>query len=326
MNSLSVFLKRFFNPQNRCKNKLANHSHSHAHSHQLPIDNRRRLWWAFWINAVFLIIEVIGGVITNSLALLSDAGHMLTDVLALGLAIFVSKLSEKAANKRWTFGYMRAEVVGAFINGGTLVFICGFILFEAWRRINDPQPILGGLMLTVAIAGLAANAISAWIIAPGRKDNLNTEGAYLHLMADALGSIGAIVSAVVIMVWNFLLVDVLASVFIALLILWGTKNLLKQSVKLLMDTVPDYLDYSTIKSAILDMDHVVGIHDLHIWSISQNKPALSAHLILSPSCTDAHHWSDCLRETRKILLEKFDIEHCTLQVEPPDFPEKNNCM
>ncbi|MBT3251514.1 MAG: cation transporter [Candidatus Marinimicrobia bacterium] len=286
---------------------------------------RKHLWWAFWINFIFFIIELFGGIYSNSLALLSDAGHMFTDVMALGLAIFASKIGEKIANAKWTYGFMRAEVIGAFINGATLVFICGFILIEAFERIGSPQNILGGPMLIIAVSGLFANGISAWILSKDHQDNMNIKGAYLHLLADTLGSVGAIISGLAIWLWNFTVIDIIASIFIVILILIGTKSLLEQSVKLLMDTVPEHLDYNTIKESILSLEHIEQVHDLHIWSISQNKPSLSAHLKLCPECTETHHWSKCLKNTQTFLAKEYGIEHCTLQIEPMDFVEEDHC-
>lgn len=295
-----------------------------AHS-PLGHSNLPRLWWAFWINLIFLIVELGGGIWTHSLALLSDAGHMAMDVLALGLAIFVSKLAERPADSQWTYGYVRAEVIGAFINGGTLVFICGFILFEAVKRIGASPSISGKPMLIVAVLGLAANGISTWILAACQKENLNTRGAYLHLLTDTLGSVFVIISAVIIWIWNFTLIDVIASMVIAVLILASTKSLLKESVRLLMDTVPENLDYATIKKAILDQPHVEDVHDLHIWSISQHRPGLSAHIKVSAECIDAQYWTDCLNQTQVLLRNRFRIDHTTLQIEPGNFTEKTHC-
>ncbi|MFQ6609560.1 MAG: cation diffusion facilitator family transporter [Fidelibacterota bacterium] len=290
-----------------------------------PSTIRSRLWWAFWINLIFFIVELAGGIYTHSLALLSDAGHMVMDVFALGLAIFVSKLSEKSADDRWTYGYVRSEIIGAFINGATLVIICGYILFEAFARIGSPPAVIGGPMFFIAVMGLGANGVSAWLLASSQKHDLNTKGAYLHLLTDTFGSIAAIFSALIIWIWKFYLIDVIASILITTLILIGTKSLLKQSIKLLMDTVPEHLDFKLIKQAILDQPHVEDVHDLHIWSISQNKPGLSAHIQVSPECVSRHHWSDCLDKTQTLLRDKFSIEHCTIQIEPTNFIEGNHC-
>ncbi len=297
----------------------------HSHQHNLNTTSTRRLWWAFSINLLFLFIEIFGGIYSNSLALLSDAGHMLTDVAALGLAIWVAKLASTKRDTNRTFGYMRAEVIGAFVNGATLILICGFILYEALQRWGDTTPILGGPMLIIAILGFMANGLSAWILASHRKVNMNIEGAYLHLIFDALGSVGAIVSGVVIWLWDIYVVDIFASVFIVILIFLGTRRLLKSSLNLLMDGVPANLDYRKIESALLSLDHVEKIHDLHIWSISQSQPALSAHLKMSPECTQSLHWSDCLKFAQEMLRKDFNIEHSTLQVEPLSFVEGNHC-
>ncbi|NOZ08678.1 MAG: cation transporter [FCB group bacterium] len=297
----------------------------HDHHHGTADTSRQRLWLAFIVNLIFLVIEVIGGLYANSLALLSDAGHMLTDVGALGLAIWVSSLATGKRDSKRTFGYFRAEIIGAFVNGATLILICGFILYEAWRRIGDTTPILGGPLLIIAVLGFLANGISAWILSSHRKVNLNIEGAYLHLIFDALGSIGAIVSGIVILIWDFYFIDIIASVLIVILIFIGTKGLIKNSINLLMDGVPTNLDYHQIESALLNLDHVEKIHDLHIWSISQNKPALSAHLKMSRECTQSTHWSDCLKYARQMLARDFNIEHVTLQIEPLHFIEGKHC-
>ena len=178
-----------------------NHAHEghHDHSHELKNTTYSRLWWAFSINLVFLVIEVIGGLMVNSLALLSDAGHMLTDVGALALAIFVAHLARKPATPNRTFGLLRAEVLGAFLNGATLVLIVGFIFFEAWERLGSSQTINGPGMILIAVFGLIANIVSAVILNRGNKENVNIRGAFLHMVADALGSVGAIIAGLIIM-------------------------------------------------------------------------------------------------------------------------------
>jgi cobalt-zinc-cadmium efflux system protein len=172
----------------------------HDHSHDLKNSVYSRLWWAFIINLVFLVVEVIGGVMVNSLALLADAGHMLTDVGALALAIFVAHLAKKAATPSRTFGFLRAEVLGAFINGATLVLVVGFIFYKAWQRIGSTREIDGPLMMIIAILGLIANIVSALILAKGNRGNVNVRGAFLHMIADALGSVGAILAGIVIII------------------------------------------------------------------------------------------------------------------------------
>jgi cobalt-zinc-cadmium efflux system protein len=280
---------------------------------------------ALWINFIFLIIEVIGGLYTGSLALLSDAGHMLTDVGALGLAIIVSRIADRPPDERRTYGYLKTEILGAFINGSTLVAICGFIIWEAIRRFQNPQPILAGPMLVVAFLGLAANLISARMLQKGKSYDINIKGAYLHLIFDALGSVGAIASGLLIWLWGMYWIDTIASLLIVILILAVTWKMILDSVKMLIDSVPEHLNYQQIRDALLNLDHILNVHDLHIWSMGQNEPSLSAHLILSKDCTDKDHWGQCLKFTKKMLVEKFQITHTTLQVEPHDFPDDRNC-
>jgi cobalt-zinc-cadmium efflux system protein len=259
------------------------------------------------------------------LALLSDAGHMLTDVGALGLAIIVSRLADRPPDEHRTYGYLKTEILGAFINGATLVAICGFILWEAFQRIQHPQPILAIPMLIVATLGLLANLISAQILRRNKSNDINLKAAYLHLIFDALGSVGAIVSGLLIWLWGVYWIDTIASLIIVILILAGTWKMILDSVRMLIDSVPEHLNYQQILDALKKLDHVMDVHDLHIWSIGQNEPALSAHLILTENCTDANHWDQCLKFTREMLAEKFQIKHTTLQVEPHDFPDDKTC-
>ncbi len=295
-----------------------NHPHHHG-------NNRKRLWWAFWINFLFLIIELIGGIITGSLALLSDAGHMLTDVGALGLAIIVSRLAQKPPDERRTYGYLKTEILGAFINGASLVAICGFILWEALQRVATPINILPIPMLVIAILGLAANVFSAAILYQGQTENINIKSAYLHLVSDALGSVGVVISALVIWIWNWMFIDIVASVVIVGLILSGTWKMLLQSTRMLIDSVPEGISYQQVRTELLRLPHVSDLHDLHIWSLGENNPSLSAHIILKKHCTQESHWDQCLQECQKLLAERFKIHHTTIQIEPEGFKETKNC-
>ena len=297
---------------------------SHQYSHSSA--NRKYLWWAFWINFVFLIVEVIGGFYTGSLALLSDAGHMLTDVGALGLAIIVSRLADLPPDERRTYGYLKTEILGAFINGATLVAICGFILWEAFQRIQHPQPILAIPMLIVATLGLLANLISAQILRRNKSNDINLKAAYLHLIFDALGSVGAIMSGLLIWLWGVYWIDTIASLLIVILILAGTWKMILNSVKMLIDSVPEGMNYGQIRRSILNLNHVIDVHDLHIWSIGQNNPALSAHIILTNDCTEKQHWDQCLKQVQDMLAQSFNIKHTTIQVEPLGFSEDKNCL
>jgi len=293
--------------------------HSHDHAAELRSVSRRRLWWALAINAAFLLVELVGGVLTGSLALLADAGHMLTDVLALGLAIFVAHLAERPATPQRTFGFLGAEVVGAFLNGATLILIVGLILWEAVGRLVQPVAVQGSGMLAIATAGLVANLASAWVLAGSRTGNVNVEGAFLHMVADALGSVGAIVAGVVILTTGWMPVDPLASMAISVLILWSSVGLLRRTLRILTNATPPDLDFHEIKAALETNDHVAEIHDLHIWSVTSGFPILTAHIQLKSDCCDTGHWQQCLRQMQDMLHDRFDIEHVTLQFEPQGY-------
>ncbi len=293
-------------------------NHEHIRGNSLSY---QRLWWAFAINSVFLLVEIAGGIMTNSLALLADAGHMLTDAGALGLAILVAHMAERAATPQRTYGLLRAEVLGAFVNGAALVLIVGFIFFEAWKRTGITHSVHGPAMLMIAVSGLAANAVSAVILAKGKEANLNIKGAFLHMIADALGSFGAIVAGVVIWTTGWVPVDAIASVVIGLLILWSSWGFLKQTVNILLEATPEGIDYLKVKESIEEMECVDAVHDLHIWTITSGMPVLSAHLVLSSGCSNADYWQESLLKTRSMLKERFGIEHTTLQLEP----YKNEC-
>lgn len=290
----------------------------HSH-HDMRALTRRSLWIALLINLVFLIIEVIGGIITNSLALMADAGHMLTDVAALGLALFVAHLAERPPTSKRTYGLLRAEVLGAFVNGATLVVIVAIIFIEAWKRIGSTPVIDGPLMLAVAAAGLAANIASARVLYSGRHSNVNVRGAFLHMFADALGSVGAIVAGTVIWLTGWTPIDPIASVVIGLLILWSSWGLIVQTMNILLEGVPEHIDAGEVRSALMEIAHVTAVHDLHIWTIASGMPSLSAHIELDPECSDSKHWQCCLLDAQMMLKERFGIEHSTLQIEPEEF-------
>ena len=307
-----------------------NHGHDdhpdHDHNHDLRAVSYSRLWWALIINLVFLIIEILGGIFTHSLALLADAGHMLTDVGALGLALFVAHMAKRPATPDRTFGLLRAEVLGAFVNGATLVLIVGLIFWEAWKRLGKIQEIDGPFMLVVAGLGLLANIASAMILAKGREENVNIRGAFLHMVADALGSVGAIIAGAVIWMTGWYPIDSIASVVIGLLILWSSWGFLKQTMNILLEATPEHIDYMEVKKALEGMEHIDAVHDLHIWTITSGMPVLSAHISLASCCSETVHWQECLENAQKILKERFGIAHTTLQVEPGDSSCVQECQ
>jgi len=294
------------------------HYHAPDHDHTAPAAraNAQRLGWTLVVIATFLVVEVVGGLLTHSLALLADAGHMLTDVASLLIAIYAQRLALKPATPSHSFGMLRAEVMGALINGATLVAITFWIFWEAYQRIQQPPEVHGALMMLIAGAGLLANIVAALILHGGSKESLNMQGAFLHVMGDLLGSIGALAAGAIIWATGWELADPLVSVFIGLIILFSSFNLLKRSVNILINATPEEIDYEAVRIALEAIPHVIEVHDLHIWSISHGNPSLSAHLRLSPDCADSAHWQVCLRQTQDMLREKFHITHTTLQLEP----------
>jgi cobalt-zinc-cadmium efflux system protein len=289
---------------------------NHAHESDFREVSRRRLWWALVIIWVFLIIEVIGGLITGSLALLADAGHMLTDLLALAMAIFVGYLAERPATPERTFGFLRAEVIGAFVNGATLILVVSLVFREAVSRFLHPAEVGGTGMLAVAVAGLLANLGSAWVLSGSRRESINIEGAFVHMLADTLGSAGAVVAGIVILLTGWMPADPLAGVLIGLLILWSSIGLLRRTLAILIQSTPAHLDFNEIIAALEANEHVAAVHDLHIWSVTSGFHVLTANVWLKPMCSDPACWQECLRDLQGTLYERFGIEHATLQLEP----------
>jgi cobalt-zinc-cadmium efflux system protein len=294
----------------------------HEHGSDLREVSRRRLWWTLAINLAFLLVEFVGGLLTGSLALLADAGHMLTDVLALGSAIFVAHLATRPATPERTFGFLRAEVIGAFVNGGTLILIVGMVFLEAIRRFLHPPEVQGAGMLLIAFAGLLANLGSAWILSRSRAENINIEGAFIHMLADALGSVGAVLAGAVILLTGWMPADPLVSIVIGLLILWSSVGLLRRTLAILIHATPAHLDFNEILAALEANKHVAAVHDLHIWLVTTGFPVLTAHIWLKPECSEPVHWQQALREMQRTLRERFGIDHATLQLEPADYMEQ----
>jgi len=309
-------------------NRNHGHGNGHEHAQTLRALSRHRLWIALVINAIFLVVEVIGGILSNSLALLADAGHMMTDVAALILAIFVAKLAERTATPARTYGLLRAEVLGALVNGAALVVIVGVIFWQAWSRFGLTPNINGPLMMVVAFLGLAANAGSAWVLYRSREETVNMKAAFLHMTSDALGSLGVIIAGGVILATGWAPIDPIASVLIGIFILWSSWGLLVQTINILLEATPENIDYLEVKKALESLEHVKEVDDLHIWTIATGIPSLSAHVRLASKCSDTTHWHVCLKSAQDILRERFGILHSTLQFEPEDFvcDNKQVCM
>ncbi|MGM9923515.1 MAG: cation diffusion facilitator family transporter [Bacillus sp. (in: firmicutes)] len=290
-----------------------NHGHSHGHDHHHHhTSNKKVLFTAFILIAAFMIVEVIGGFITNSLALLSDAGHMLSDAAALGLSLFAVILGEKKATEQNTFGYRRFEIIAAAINGITLIVISGYIFYEAFQRFQHPPEIQSLGMLVISLIGLAVNLVVAYILMRGNKEeNLNIRSAYLHVLGDTLGSVGAIAAAILIYFFGWGWADPAASVIVAILIIISGIRVTKDAFHILMEGAPASIGNEELKQSLLQLPHVVGVHDLHIWSISSELPMLSCHMSIS---AEGNH-DEVLRQAQHLLVEEFNIEHSTIQIE-----------
>jgi cobalt-zinc-cadmium efflux system protein len=291
------------------------HNHAgHQHSPGERVD-RRPLLIALVITATFLVAEVIGGLLTNSLALLADAAHMATDAAALGLALFAIWLAGRPATPQRSFGFYRAEILAALVNAATLIAISIYIFWEAFHRIGDPPEVESGLMLIVAIAGLIANGACAWVLmrGGGHEHNLNTRGAFLHVVGDMLGSVGAIAAALIMMATGWYLADPILSGAIGLLILWGSWRLLRESVEVLLEATPKGIDPADVREALVEIDGVSGVHDLHVWTVTSGLIAMSGHIEVN----GGRDWHELLPELTRLLREEFGIAHVTLQPEEP---------
>ena len=270
------------------------------------------LWWAFGLTATFLIAEVIGGLLTNSLALLSDAAHMGTDVVALAIALVAVRLSKKPPDAKRTYGYARMEAIGAMVNGGMLFLVAGYILWEAVGRFRQPAEGSSTGMLVIASLGLVVNLISMRLLKAGSGASLNVKGAYLEVWADMLGSVGVIIGAVVIMATGWTLADPIIAILIGLWVLPRTWTLLREAGQVLMQGVPAGLDVDAIRDMMLAHPGVATVHDLHIWALGSKEPVLTAHIVL----TDQAQPPEQTRQSLAVALEeKFGIEHATLQVD-----------
>jgi cobalt-zinc-cadmium efflux system protein len=287
-------------------------------THELSEDRRSAqrsaLWIALVINAAYLVVEVIGGLAFNSLALLADAGHMLSDVVGLGIALVAQSLTARPASARHSYGLQRAEVLGALANGVILIAVVGWIVYESVQRIVDPEPVSGTGVLIVATIGLLVNVGSAVILAQARGRSLNMQGAFLHMVSDAAGSVAVMIAAVAVIRWNATWVDPLASIAIGLLVLAATWGLLRDTVQVLMEGVPRGMQAEKVEGAIESHPFVESVHHLHLWNLASDVPALSAHVVLAGELHlhEAQQRGDAVKE---MLRNDFGIEHSTLEIE-----------
>jgi cobalt-zinc-cadmium efflux system protein len=274
---------------------------------------------ALAITLAFLVVEIAGALLSNSLALLADAAHMLTDVAALGLALFAIWLAEQPTRPERTFGHLRAEILAALVNAVALIVIALYIFWEAWERLQEPPVVQSGLMLVVAVGGLLANSVSAWVLSRGEahRDNLNTRGAFLHVIGDLLGSVATIVAAVAIFVTGWYAADPILSAVIGGLVVFGAWTLLRESADVLLEAAPRGMIVANVRRAMAAVPGVAGVHDLHVWTVTSGLTALSAHV----ETNDMADWETTMAALARVLREEFDIAHVTLQPESPHGPE-----
>ncbi len=291
--------------------------HDHQHGTSSSEGQQRRLTLALLLAASYMLAEVAGGLWTGSLALLADAGHMLSDVFALSLSLFAFRLARRPATPQQTYGHHRTEILAALVNGLLLMGVSAYILSEALKRIETPREILGAPMLAIATGGLLVNLGALWILREGRHDNLNVRGAWLHVMSDALGSIAAIVAGGLIWAFGWSWADPLASLVIAVLIVFSAWNLLREVVEVLMEWAPSHIDVAEVERSIAALPGVLAVHDLHIWTISSGRISLSGHV----ACETEHDHIKLLQEVTDLLHQRFEISHATIQIETPDFDE-----
>jgi cobalt-zinc-cadmium efflux system protein len=290
------------------------HDHERHHAPSASAEHRGRLTAVFIITLAVLLVEVVGAVLSGSLALLADAGHVLADGAGIGLALLAIRFAARPASPQRTFGYYRLEILAAVVNAVLLFGVAGFVLVEAWRRLTDPPEVASGLMLAVACFGLVANAVSMWLLRRGQAESLNLRGAYLEVWGDLLGSLAVLAAAGVIAATGFQAADPLASALIGVLILPRTWRLLRDAVDVLLEAAPKGVDLDEVRRHLLETPGVSDVHDLHAWTITSGLPVLSVHVVLGRDA-DAGKVLDGLGDC---LAGHFDIEHSTFQLEQPE--------
>ena len=264
-----------------------------------------------------MVAEIIGGLLSNSLALLADAGHMFSDVASLGLSVFAIWLARQPSGSQRTYGFLRAEILAALVDATTLILVSLFVFKEAWERLQAPPEVRGGLMMGIAVGGLLVNIAGLFILHGGRDENLNVRGAWLHVLSDALGSVAAISAGLLIHFFGWYWSDPVLSVLIGLLILYSSWRLLAESVGVLMETAPAHIDVAQLKATLTEPEGVIEIHDLHVWTITSGLESVSCHVV-----TDATRPHDeLLSELRRLVHTRCGIDHVTIQIEPQDFEE-----
>ncbi len=288
------------------------------HTHGSARDSRRRLSLVLALTAAYFVAEALGGWWSGSLALLADAGHMLTDVAALGLALMAVWFSARPATSSKTFGYHRLEILAALVNGVALVVISLLIFYEAYLRWSSPPAVRSNVVILVASGGLVVNLTCAWILHGRHEVDLNIRGAWLHILSDALGSIGAIIAGAVMSLYGWYAADPIFSAVIGVLIVWSSWRLIRESTNVLLEGTPAHINLAAVEEAILQTEGVDDVHDLHVWTITSGREALSAHVIHAHDASQL----DLLKGLRTKLHDRFGVDHLTIQMETLDFEDE----
>jgi len=287
-----------------------------THDHEHDKSNIRRVQVALLLTGTFMLVEVVGGILSGSLALLADAGHMLTDTMALALAAFAFRVSSRPADARRSYGYQRFQIIAAFVNGLSLLLIVGWILFEAVRRMISPPDVIGTTMLIVASAGLVVNIVAFFVLHGGDQENLNIRGAALHVLGDLLGSVAAIIAAVVIIQTGWMPIDPILSVLVAMLILRSAWHLVRRSAHILLEGAPEWLDLEEMQHKIIAaVPEVTEIHHVHVWGLTPQHPMLTMHVVLGEKPDDP---TSVIRQVKQTLQTEFAIGHSTIEIELDD--------
>lgn len=306
-----------------------NHNHNHGNSEDMKQSSRqdrgkaarKSLMGVLVLSSGYMFAEIIGGIKSGSLALLADAGHMAIDAAAIALSLFATWIAQRPATMAKTYGYYRAEILAALINGATLILVALWICYEAWERFNVARPIQGGLMTGIAAGGLVVNFLSLILVHRHEGHSLNTRGVWLHLVSDTLGSVSAILAGFMVWKLGWSIADPIISLLIAIFIFWGAWRLVRECVDVLLEAVPKGMDIGEIKKAVEALSGVREAHDLHVWTMTSGVPLLTVHVAIHEGVEPG----DVLKSVNEILAVKFRIEHTTVQVEPHSYSAPDEC-
>lgn len=289
------------------------HKHNHHHHHNFEDTSILKLWISIFLNLIITIAEFVGGILSNSLALLSDAVHNLNDTISLAISLVARKVSKKDVTKEKTYGYKRAEIIGAFINLITLVIVALFLIKEGFERFFDPQPIDGFTMFWVAIVGLLGNFITAALLYKDSKNNLNMKSAYIHILSDGLSSVGVIIGGWLILKYQWYIVDTILTIGIGAYILWHSYHLLRETIDILMQAAPPEMDITELQKSIVNINKVCDVHHVHVWQLDEHQTMLECHVVVQEK--DITDMESIKADIKKVLHDDFSIHHSTLEFE-----------